>query len=538
MNEINNKDVTIFLLGASMTGKTTFINSLVRKDIADQLFKITRSNWDGQTKAQVRYRFSVDPGICTKLFIGVSEERIRERKNSVEIEDDEIVSFFKKNITKIYNEGSVNINNSELIEKGRYKEIEVSSENVVELFNGIANSTEFNKYFEYIAVEVPLSEQNRIIVDSLNIDTVTIIDSKGFLDGIKADLDKSLKPDQMLNERGIKDADISVIMVGHGNNPYTGDIKGIYEPVFTYIADNMPVIAIERNDHLTSAIEDKKLSGIDEYRKFYENFIEIDEEYLFKKLRRREQNCYKIIPNLGFFNQEDGKGEVIEQKIRRKHYKQMMLPETPEEEELPYLVNIASCVFEEILKTSIDYKENIQRCRIIKENLPEIIIEKKIMPELNKYESKHFCDNFEFSSKEVAEAMDKFRADRISNPPAGLLGPRGGVSTPISSIYRSGSYGYELMRESAEIFNRLKEDMANKEYSEEESEILEDMVERLTYVFNKNEDHFSCYGYESVFSRAIMREAYDKTVGKSYDNDEERIRDIIINMIIAMIRKC
>lgn len=548
----------IAVIGLTTVGKSSWIASLFREDIALKLANISKTNTEGQTKVAVRYVLQDNKknDLCISK-IGWNYELLSEylrKKESlgamVKLEE-----FFK-------------------FPTMRDKEAEERNEGIGSGIKAYLEGEEFNTYLaqidpievlsviindsligessmvSYVELSGPANEGIWEMIQKHRLKEVKVRDTRGFMDdtqrqmeilkdeaerqeGQKGQGDKKTDTEKqslqrLLDVRGISGIDACVFMSREDISWCNGETgRTLYGPTIEIMLKKHPLFLVIRTDRLVEVYEK-----------------EPETRYLDAVAQVKNIKAFKGFKDLRKFLERYGLQEKTgdyHTDIARKHYKELLIPyiDTPEQgvellqEEMEYFQNqeamyrkSAFGVFEEVLRGVQDYYARIEDTERFLESIPETLEE--ICDGLyNEEFDSNICWSPTLSGKCFNDNLTRwFSVDVLCNKIVTIreyygemVGPRGGLTTlggsryiPIVFLETAYEVQKNIYKKAVERLEPVITDYVKKGHTNKDdiTQAVNDMKQKLDITFQKVMDsNFErLYCTDRMIPREYLEEAF------------------------------
>ena len=484
---IMEKIYDIVVIGESMAGKSTYIASLMEREIEEKLKSICEVNKEGQTKIPVHY-------ILDSNDKNISIENIKwnnERKEQSEEADAEIMEklfpFFP----------SIKMPFEEYFRSEEYEK-ELKMINTISFVKDVVNDLNIGEsnLIQLIEIKVPASLQIRELMRKYKLEQIKIRDTRGFIDetlekfkemlseiGEKYKNNKSLKPqeDEEINdenrnklvekylfERGMTGADATILVGKSGSNALNKVIfKELYADMIKELIKTGPLFTLIRTDSLFKILEEKS----------YQDAIAKNEKGKYINIDRFTGNkdSKELLSYCGIDNLDE-EGNL--NKISKKYHTELLLPDISYDdiEELEHEKDIylkaVNGSFGEILSLICDFRKCLNETRAIAKEINENY-DFNIVDRLKKIYDEAFNRRIEkVTSDEFGEI---YKIDGINFPTSyviekackeylgGMVGVRGGLTTKRNGVM-VGDVAMELMEYGYVLYEEILEKLLKEMY--------------------------------------------------------------------------
>lgn len=540
--------VELAVVGESMSGKSSWIASLFTEEITGKLAGVFQKNREGQTKIRVCY------DILSGRGIDLRTENIGWNRDCLQDIDSRNTCCATleglKEILDISLEGVEDI--SRFVEGEDFQKA-VQKADPVELLEKIVNNAKVLEegLISYIDFAGSGNEDVRRLLEGYGLESIRIRDTRGFLDETpeqwKELLEKLYQPSKvadgvknpeydegdreaqciqkLLDNGGVHGIDACVFMTISGSVALQKkSVKEIYSPLIQSLLEKYPVFLVGRNEELTKRMAE----GNESYRNCCAGILSEprftgfdDIRNLLDELRERTRNS---------------QGEDYRTAIAQKHYRELLVSAISQkmwkEDEWIFRKSAVGALGE-ILEGVTKYHKDIDEAdRCMKEirkehgDAAENIYDKLFIDNLWVYTdgcayNRMYRFGMEFLAKKV---QGKYRSDK--NDTNGLVGERGGLSTPIPGGGYVGEAAIDLLeaayRMRENIYSELVEELTpairkyiesiSREPGDVERAVLE-MKQKLTEYYRHKMDHnFECLSItKRMIPRKFLEAAYEAT---------------------------
>ncbi len=302
----NEKNIEVAVIGESGVGKSTWIAGLTTKEIKGELLNKTEENFGGQTKIGIHYKL-VNPekksepeyyfhwnkeGLKQYYLKKIIDKTINDSVGIISALNklgitDYVTSVIDNNV--ISNDSSDKDDTYEIEPYKVRKALDeyLQSEDYktkireIDLFKEIVNKPDLNmdveiRLIHYISVEVPAAPIVWQKIEEAGFNSVTLCDTRGFLDGIKTDIMRSEEwsnekyADYMLADRGIFNAHACIYFDSGAINRPTKEVQETYYPLIKKLLCANPFIVVKRSNNIRKYMLDEKNALNEDDGKLYE----------------------------------------------------------------------------------------------------------------------------------------------------------------------------------------------------------------------------------------------------------------------------
>ena len=486
MRKIDKNNLSIAVIGRSMTGKTTWITSLFKKDINVDLRRVCLENSEGQTKLKIWYELKApdaNDGISLKEIL-----------------------FFREDLEEAINKGGsavvdkmkgfgIDIDRDALESCGAQtfklalgeKEIDTGA-----FFRELVNDMEAadSGLFQRITISVPAAPEVWDAIREYGLERVAICDTRGMMDETDSFEDEIKKisrlsdskdaPDEakvqddviikkLLNERGVSEADACVFMTEGGKELRVKKNKEKYGFLFRHISTAMPIFVTSLSGILSSVLE--RRGGDTDYG-FYSGLMETDRDlgFLDNDLKY-ELGCKPVRELIDEFHGIDPDAGHAEAGIYRDNVKALLLAriDTENKDQHGLYLKSAHWAFRKVLEEAYDFKAQLAEFEEKTLKLPETLKEGF---------REAFKEQFvkDLVKRGNITAYIRLRGVNFTGIYmetvrkgyyGGLVGKNGGMTTWVPGYGRTGQYAISLLEAAYNEFERIGNQICDKAPSED-----------------------------------------------------------------------
>lgn len=248
-----NNELKINILGESMSGKSLFIANLLNESQSKILKGLIDENKNGQTKVKTKYYIGNYDSIAIKK-IKFNEDMDKEKLQNLKLDSSFINCF---------DEDEHCLNNIK---------IDFTDETIKKLYSEIINNKVYKDKIECVEIKCTGRDEVLEMLNKNKLDGIIFIDTRGFDDCIKDDLEKYEKLNRatfgennseiidtkayesLLAERGILESNLTILFTDQGGLKLTAD-KEYYKKLIMETIKTKPLVVISRSSLLTEAEE-------------------------------------------------------------------------------------------------------------------------------------------------------------------------------------------------------------------------------------------------------------------------------------------
>lgn len=456
----------IAVMGESMAGKSTWIASLFREDIAIKLSSISHDNTEGQTKIASRYNL-LNPEQERLIIqsIGWDEEKLASvyhknlypdliEKLDKKFKFSPAISVAPKNTkeNELKEESDDIILSSERLLPQIKKYIKQYEQNLIELgieaidfIKEIINDKNFNEsgIISYAEIGGPTDPEIWSIIQANNLNKVTIRDTRGFLDETENQMqeylnyikensknneyekeeNKQVYLQKLLDDRGIYGIDACVLMSTNNSNALLKtNHRNIYGPLIQHMLEKYPTFLTIRDRDMTKSLKKNK--------SYNEALLEIENDDDFDGF----EDLRSLLNELGLY------GETCNYttRIAQNHYKELIVANIKDKiNDLTIYKKSVAGSFSKIIDGINNYQEELKEANRLYAQIFENTEEQeelaiKLFNEI--FDNGITYNNSDGGGNKILKYSMSYMAKRVQcGYYGGLVGPREGLTTYDSS---------------------------------------------------------------------------------------------------------
>lgn len=538
----------IAVVGESMAGKSTWIASLFREDIAGKLQKLSKENREGQTKISVYYRLHNPEGNDFQVVgIGWKLEALAKV-----LKGDKYPQAFRKLMISLkmpYQDATEM--EEDMLQSGLadYFQTEeyiscIHTQEPFSFLRDVVNNEEIRELgtIAYVETDGAASDEAWAEISRYGVEWIRMRDTRGFLAETESEMLKYLEwakcpstySGKLLDDRGIYDVDACVLMGMAGTNTLSKKLlKSIYGPPLRNILEKYPVFLVIRSDRLIDICQNASELN-------YDAVIEKNEAGTFRCLGKPFMgscDLHKLLQECGL-RKNSG---VPQTDLAQEYYSELIFADIPtegipEEERRKYAAICRMTVigaFSEMLRSMRSYERVLNKAEVILNSLSKdrrAKMERQIFDEIfdgridlitilpdKRHEFASYC--FKRRSKGLAEKVHGAYY-------GGLVGMQGGLTTGKKGGGLVGDAAIDFLetayRIRDHIYHKLAEKLteeitikSNQSAAENEKDFIETKLIKnyLTLYFEQEveEDFQWLSRTDKKIPRERLRSAYEKT---------------------------